>query len=293
MDGEIDKTGPAARIGMVNFINTAPLYEIWRLTVDRPEWQVIEAPPATLNRMLAADELDIGFVSAYEYGRRPDIYRVLQGLSISSTGRVGSVFLFSHRDPADLDNKKVLLSPHSATSVALVKVILEDIYQVNPRYETGVISDLQGEGRDLKPEGAEAVLAIGDNALRLQEKRAFPVQLDLGKVWQDFTGFPFVFALFVVREDFCRCNSRTAKEIQDELLRCTAEGKRDLRNICHKVAPRIPMTEEDCYHYLQGIEHDLNDDKIKGLTRFFDFLIRRGSIGPAALPVKFFPDPDS
>ncbi|MFP3984128.1 MAG: menaquinone biosynthetic enzyme MqnA/MqnD family protein [Desulfurivibrionaceae bacterium] len=288
MGREVDKDGTEARIGMVNFINTAPLYEIWRLTVDRPEWQVIEAPPATLNRMLADDELDIGFVSAYEYGRRPDIYRILQGLSISSTGRVGSVFLFSRRNPADLDGKKVLLSPHSATSVALVKILLEDIYQVKPFYEIGIPPDLEGGGMDAGLEDIEAVLAIGDNALRLQEKGGYPVQLDLGKVWQDFTGSPFVFALFVVREDFCRRSGGVVGEIQNELLRCVSEGKRDLREICFKVAPRIPMSEEDCYNYLLGIEHDLDDSKIGGLTRFFDFLIKKNEISPAALPLKFF-----
>lgn len=272
---------------MVNFINTAPLYEVWQLTVNRPEWRVIEAPPSTLNRMLQHCELDMALVSSYEYGCRPDIYRVLKGVSISATGRVGSVFLFSHRDPDQLTGKKVLLSPHSATSAALVKIILEDLYQARPRYETGIVTGPGKEGVDFRLEGAEAVLAIGDNALRLLEKKIFPVQLDLGKVWQDFTGFPFVFALFVVREDFCRRRDRVVREIQSEFVRCRKEGKRDLKDISRKVAPRIPMTEKDCYSYLSSIEHDLGDDKIGGLTRFFDFLIRRGDIPPEALPVKF------
>ena len=52
------------RIGMVNFINTAPLYDIWQRTVNRPEWNVVEAAPSVLNRMLYANELDMGLVSS-------------------------------------------------------------------------------------------------------------------------------------------------------------------------------------------------------------------------------------
>ena len=55
------------RIGMVNFINTAPIYEIWKKTVFRSDWEIIAAAPRVLNRMLYADELDLGCVSSYEY----------------------------------------------------------------------------------------------------------------------------------------------------------------------------------------------------------------------------------
>ncbi|NIA05506.1 MAG: ABC transporter substrate-binding protein, partial [Proteobacteria bacterium] len=77
-----------ARIGMVNYINTAPIYEVWKATINRPDWQVTEAPPSVLNRLLAADELDLGFVSSYEYAARPAKYRILADLSISATGPV-------------------------------------------------------------------------------------------------------------------------------------------------------------------------------------------------------------
>ena len=84
-----------ARIGMVEYINTAPIYEVWKALSIPEEWVVTTAPPSTLNRMLAADELDIGMVSCFEYAARPDKYRILADLSISANGPVGSVFLFS------------------------------------------------------------------------------------------------------------------------------------------------------------------------------------------------------
>ena len=64
---------------------------------------MVEAPPSTLNQMLAAGDLDLGFVSSYEYGVRSQQYRILPDLSISANGSVGSVFLFSRIDPKLLD----------------------------------------------------------------------------------------------------------------------------------------------------------------------------------------------
>ena len=62
------------RIGMVNYINTAPVYEEWKTMTLDPEWQVTTAPPSTLNRLLAENKLDLGMVSCYEYATRPDKY---------------------------------------------------------------------------------------------------------------------------------------------------------------------------------------------------------------------------
>ena len=65
------------RIGMVNYINTAPIYEEWKKSSIDPEWIVTEAPPSTLNYLLAEDRLDLGLVSSYEYAVHPEKYRIL------------------------------------------------------------------------------------------------------------------------------------------------------------------------------------------------------------------------
>ena len=80
---------------MVNYINTAPIYEEWKKSVNNPDWIITEEPPSTLNYLLAQDRLDLGLVSSYEYAVRPEKYRILRDLSISADGPVGSVFFFS------------------------------------------------------------------------------------------------------------------------------------------------------------------------------------------------------
>jgi chorismate dehydratase len=274
-----DAAGPQCRIGMVNYINTAPIYEIWKRTVRHQRWQVTEAAPSTLCRMLAAGELDIGVVSCYEYGRRPELYRILDDLSISANGPVGSVFLFSRLPMTELDGAQVLLSNQSETSAALVKVILEEFFGVRPVYSTGEACGEDGRN-------AAAVLAIGDDALRLVHAGQYPFQYDLGEIWKQETGLPFVFAVFAVREEYCRDHARELAEIHRAFLRCRARGKDELFSICEQVAPRIPMPCENCYAYLRAIEHDLGAEKQLALEKFFGYLIARGEVPEAALPLK-------
>jgi chorismate dehydratase len=267
-----------ARIGMVNFINTAPFYEMWRKTVHRPEWHITEAVPTVLNKMLYEGELDLGFVSSHEYGLHPERYKILGGLSISATGAVGSVFLFSKVDITELDGAKIGLSNQSQTSVSLVKIILEDFYNLQPDYITRT-------GEDDK-EDCDAFLAIGDEALRLQQSGEFKLQLDLSKSWQEHTGLPFVFAVWAVRKDFCEVHPLTVVEIHQELQRCIDLGAEHLSEICELVAPRIPMTTEACKGYLQKMEYDLSPVKIEALTHFFKMLIERGEISKICLPLE-------
>ena len=271
------------RIGMVNFINTAPLYDIWQRTVNRPEWKVIEAAPSVLNRMLYENDLDMGLVSSQEYAAHPQDYLILDDISISASGPVGSVFLFSRCDPGQLADRTVLLSGQSHTSVSLVKIILEKFYHVEPVYQVGSALKAK-ENKDI-----QAVLAIGDEALLLAQSGTYPHKIDLSKIWHEKTSLPFVFAIWAIREKFCHENPGVVEDIHRELLRCRSEGRKDLKNISKRVAPRVSMDAEACYEYLLGIEHDLGPDKQKGLIRFIEYLIERGEGAADSLPLKFSP----
>jgi len=274
-----------ARIGMVNYINTAPIYEVWKDRINRPDWQVTEAPPSVLNKLLAADKIDLGFVSSYEYAVRPGQYRIFADLSISATGPVGSVFLFSTIEPEQLADKPLLLTGQSDTSICLVRIILEEFFHVRPKYIVGEIFGGQAYNKEVS-----AVLAIGDEALRIRFENRYPFQLDLAEFWHTTTRLPFVFSVCAVRENFIATKPETALEIRETLLSCRAQGSRHLPDICERVAKRIPMPPEKCLTYLQGIEHDLGPAKLQALERFFTFLIQRGEADPHALPLKLFPE---
>jgi chorismate dehydratase len=207
---------------------------------------------------------------------------LLDDISISASGPVGSVFLFSRSEPEYLTDGKILLSGQSQTSVSLVKIILENFYKVKPLYETGSVLDAQHNHE------ISGVLAIGDEALILAGNETYQHQIDLGSIWYEMTSLPFVFAVWAMRSEFCHRNPGAVREIHRELLRCRQEGRNDLENISRRVSPRVSMRADACYEYLCGIEHDLGPGKKKGLVRFIEYLIERGEGRPEALPLKFF-----
>ncbi len=267
------------RIGMVNYINTAPIYEIWKKKIYDDKVEVIEEPPSKLNKMLSDGDIDLGFVSSIEYAYRPDLYRILADLSISASGPVGSVFLFSEIPIGELTGAKILLSNQSETSVCLLKIILEEFYSLKPHYFSGCIDDI-------KENEKQAVMAIGDAALRLTASGRFPFRLDLGEIWYNHVGLPFVFSVCAVREDIMQGQEDRVREMHRYLLDCRDEGQKSLRSICKSVAPRIPMELEKCYSYLTALEYDLGEKKLLALEKFFQYMITRGEASPGALPLK-------
>ncbi len=261
------------RIGMVNFINTEPFYRVWRERPLPPGWRVVEDVPSRLNRLLADGDLDLAIASSHEYALHPRLYRLLPGLSISSNGAVGSVFLFSDRPPAALDGCEVALSPQSQTSNHLVRIVLEDLYHVRPCYVA-----------ERRPSAA-AVVSIGDEALRWHEERAFAHAVDLGHAWMELTGLPFVFAAWLVRREFWQRAAPEVERIQRRLLQCVAEGRQRLAAISAEVAGRIPMHPNRCQQYLAGLQYDLDGAKQRSLALFYEKLVQRGEADPHCLPI--------
>ena len=281
MSGKTRDSAIKARIGMVNYINTAPIHEIWKEKIDNPDWQLVEAYPAALNQKLFNGSIDLGFVSSIVYAERSHLYKVISDLSISANGPVGSVFLFSQIPIEQLDKCTVLLSAESKTSSYLVKVILERFCGIAPLYQSEALASVQFDDYP-------AVMAIGDDALRIKHTGKFPYCLDLGERWQQETGLPFVFALCVVREDYLNDHLAQVKAIREALINCRDSGMNQLCKICEKVAPKIPMSINGCIAYLHAIEYDLDHRKIKALELFFTYLQELGMVGAKALPLRFF-----
>jgi len=268
-----------AKIGIVDFINAAPINETWKNTVINKSWELVGGSPAFLDKQLAGGHLDLGLVSSYEYGIHSDKYRILSGLSISTVGPVGSVFLFSHVPLKQLDKAEILLSSQSETSSTLTKIILEEFNDVIPIYTSGEIARV-GEGE------FKAVLAIGDDALRLVAESSYLYQFDLADIWRRETGLPFVFSICCVREDFCEHNHEMVNDIHKELLRCRDEGITALKQICAVAAPRIPMPVATCCNYLQSMEYNFDELKQRSLNAYYTFLVKRGDINELAAPLK-------
>jgi chorismate dehydratase len=268
------------KLGIVNFINTAAIYLPWNDLGPLKGWEVKEGPPSLLNKMLKERSLDAGLISSYAYGLNKDIYCLLPNLSISATGSVGSVLLFSKIPVHELHKKEIIVTSDSATSTALLKIILKKYYFIDPSYKTGTYEDFEY--------GAHAYLSIGNEALRISLSGSYPYVIDLADVWLKQTGLPFVFAVFALRKELWKDNPHAVQSLYERLIFCQKKGKNDLFSICKRAAPIIPMDDDSCLDYLKGIEHDFSLEKQKGLLHFFS-MIKEMNVFPDVEHLEFVP----
>ena len=158
------------RLGRIGYVNMAPVF--YRLEYEVEE---IVGVPTELNRMLLDGEVDVAPISSIAYARNPEQLRLLPRLCVSSEGAVDSIQLVTKVPLGRV--RSVAITPESATSVVLTKVLLPQAEHV--------------------PLGqpAEAKLLIGDEALKSAFEDPTP-HYDLGKLWLERTGLPMVFAVW-------------------------------------------------------------------------------------------------
>lgn len=256
------------RIGLVSYLNTAPLVFGLKRTLP-PEWVLVEDHPSRLNQALREGRLDLALVSSLEYAQNVGQYLLLPDVSISATGRVGSVTLFGYKRLEELNRACVVLTSASATSVALLKLLLEDFCGLKPFYRWGTVKEGVREG---------AYLAIGDEALRLKYQELFPENYDLAALWMEHTGLPFVFAVFAVRKDSWEAKGKAVKAFASSLYLSRARGLATLKTIARRCQGISGLTAGECLIYLKGIEYDLSGLKQEALRVFYEHLLRRKEI---------------
>ena len=263
------------KVGIVNFINTAPFYEPWKELGTPRGWEVVEGAPSHLNLLLKKGEIDAGLVSSFTYSEAPEDLLVMKDISISAAGPVKSVLFLSQTPLEELTyGATITVTTRSATSVMLLWIILEEFHgKKMDRDFSFRPGDLPSALSSKTP-----YLAIGDEALALARSGRFKYAYDLAEIWMAKTGLPFVFALMVVRKGSYEGGEARVKALHQHIKRCIKEGLKDLRKIGEKSAPKIPMDPASCIAYLKGIEYDLDTSKQEGLRLFYEYLKGLGAI---------------
>ncbi|NPA90369.1 MAG: menaquinone biosynthesis protein [Chloroflexi bacterium] len=257
----------SVRLGVIDYLNVQPLYYRIRERLADRDVSYVYGVPTALNRMLVEGEIDIAPISAIETARHAEMLAVVPHLGIATLGAVKTVLLFSwHPDPVELADRVVALSDHSATSVALLKVLYREYYRVTPRYQ------VHPQDLDAMLAHASAALLIGDDALvegthrRPVGDRGVPYVFDLGDEWLKWTGLPFVFALWSVRRD--RLDAVRDAGVIEALFASKAEGLAHLDDIARAYAPRLGLEPGVCAKYLRDLRYDLTPEDIQGLLTF-------------------------
>ncbi len=117
--------------------------------------------------------------------------KIISDYCIGANGPVGSVMLFS--DVPMKNIKRIMVDYQSRTSARLIRVLADELWKIDPEWV-----EAKPGFEDVKEEDT-GLLIIGDRALEREKK--FPYVYDLAEEWKKLTGLPFVFAVWMGKED--------------------------------------------------------------------------------------------
>ena len=240
------------RIGAVSYLNTKPL--VYDLEALAPNAELVLDYPSRLADQMARGELDVALIPVIEYFRAGN-YSLVPNIAIASQGPVLSVTLFSRVPWPEI--RRVSLDEGSRTSAALTQVLLRKKYGVQPEV-CPLPLDRSAEEVD-----ADAVLLIGDRAMHACLP-GFRYAFDLGQEWHDWTGLPFVYAVWAVRPGV------DLGPVLEALYEAKRLGIENVGRIAAREAPHLELDAGFCRRYLANIiRFDLGPRELAGLHHYY------------------------
>ena len=242
------------KIGAVSYLNTKPLVFGF---AERPELDLIFDLPSRLADRLSAGELDVALIPVIEAVANPQ-YTIVSDACIACRGPVRSVKLLSKVALADIQT--IALDEGSRTSAALAKVILNEKFGLKPKSLDLPISQQWHEV------STDAVLVIGDRAMHpMSNSSGFEIEIDLGEYWNQWTGLPFVFAVWAARPGVSFSVVDTALASARDL------GLNRIDEISNACAAGYNLTVEECVSYLtEHLHFQLGQLEKRGLALFIE-----------------------
>lgn len=248
---------PVLTVGSVSYLNAMPLVD--GLDTDDGV-RVVRDVPSRLLETLLARRAAVALCPVIDYQTSPEKLAIVPVGAIGSSSATLTVRVFSRRPLSDIQH--VAVDRDSRTSVALLQVLLHDLYATRPGLTSFNHRPTLAEAAD----GADAVLLIGDKVVvSAPRQEDFPHQLDLGDAWRRMTGLPFVFAAWMTRRG-------TDLDELPRLLRRRREINRSrIRDIIDRHATERGWTRELAEQYLCTLlRFDLGQRELKAMSVFWE-----------------------
>ncbi len=236
------------RLGRIGYVNMAPVF--FRLEAEVEE---VVGVPTALNRQLVAGELDVAPISSIEYARHANTLRLLPGLCVSSEGAVESIQLISKTPLEKI--RTVAVTPESATSVVLTKVLFPDAEQVPLGEE------------------AEAKMLIGDAALKSAFEDPTPHH-DLGRLWLERTGLPMVFAVWAAPEP----THPELPELEEAFVASLRAARAEPEQLAYESAERYGYPPGFLARYFEKLRYRFGPRERAGLMTFLELARDAGEL---------------
>ena len=117
-------------VGKIPYINSVPFYE----NIERRQFKILPVTPRRMGVLSAIGMLDAGLFSLVDFFQQQDRLEPLD-YCIATRDQVKSVLLFSNHGWQDLRGKTIGITDDTATSVMLLKVLLEKRYGVQALFK--------------------------------------------------------------------------------------------------------------------------------------------------------------
>ena len=261
------------RLGAVNYLNVRPL--VLGLEQDS-RFTLRYDPPSACAQLLAAGEIDLGMVPSITYLDRPDD-RIVPGVAIGSDGPVASVALFSRRPMRAV--RHIALDTSSRTSAALVRILCRRVFEIGPTFlphAPDVTAMLAS---------ADAALLIGDAALFLDHRAEGLEKWDLGGLWTDMTGLPFVWAFWSGPAG--AVNGASVAALQAAAHRGAGQADAIARAYCATSPERVPQAAQ---YLRENLAFELTPRALEGLQTYYREAAAAG-IAAGSREIAFFDGP--
>jgi chorismate dehydratase len=236
------------RLGRIGYVNMAPVFYRVEASFD----EVVGVPTA-LNRALLEGECDLAPISSIEYARHAERLRLLPRLCVSSEGAVDSIQLVSR---APLERvRSVAVTPESATSVVLTRVLLPEAEHVPLGEE------------------ADAKLLIGDAALQSAFNDPTP-HYDLGRLWLERTGLPMVFAVWACPEPA----PPGLSELEAALVASVRLARAEPERLAYEASERYGYPAGFLARYFEKLRYRFGPRERAGLLTFLELARDAGEL---------------
>ena len=254
------------RVGRISALNMYPIYHGLERAED-PTLRFTDGVPTALNAALLDGRLDVSAVSSIAFARNAARLRLVPVASITADGAVDSIQVFSRVPFAEV--RRVAVTPHSATSVALLRVLLgadAPPFTVLDRPPAEALEDVDG------------VLLIGDEALGGLREPFAPHRTDLGELWRARTGRPMVFAVWAASEEAARERPAALADLAALLTRARSAYLADPEAVVRAAAERFPFPADFIRPYLRRLRYEFGAGERAGLEEFLRLAREHGQL---------------
>lgn len=263
-------TRAVVRIGAVRFLNTLPLIDGLEKLRDVALSCTV---PSLLVDQLVDGEADIALCSSIDYQRSPTPLALIPAGVLGCAGPTLTVRLYSAQPIEQV--AEVYCDTDSHTSVALMQILLAEHFGIQPQCNDYEAREHVAHNRPMQ--WPDAMLLIGDKVVTDSPPAVrYPHQLDLGELWHESTGLPFVFAAWMVRRDADEAHIGPAAAALDRQLR---HNRMRMDQIVTRWAGARNWPIDLAGEYLkQRLRFDFDDRALAGLELFYDKAHQHGLI---------------